>query len=49
MLFITFLLLMKRLYSKVGLCWQQGWLRTWPRWSFANPLWFNMSEQDQRA
>jgi len=24
----------------------QGWLRTWPRWSFANPLWFNMLEHD---
>jgi len=23
-----------------------GLLRTWPRWSFANPLWFNMLEHD---
>ena len=32
----AFLLLVKRLQSKFSLCYQQGWLQTWPRWSFAN-------------
>jgi len=43
---LLLLLLAKRLKLKFGLCYQQGWLRTWPRWSFDNPLWFNMLEYD---
>jgi len=45
-LFIILLLLVKRLQLKFGLWLQQGWLRIWPRWSFDNPLLFNMLEHD---
>ena len=31
------------------LCTPQGWLRTWPRWPFTNPLWSNMLEHDYWA
>jgi len=43
--FITFFLLVKRLQNLVCAS-NHGWLRIWPRWSFANPLWFNMPERD---
>ena len=48
-LFVTFITTCKTSSIKFGLCYQQGWLRTWPRWSFANPLWFNMLEHDYQA
>jgi len=40
MRFLTFLSLLVKSLNKNNLCWQRGWLRISPTWSFANPLWF---------